>query len=68
VLRPTGRGDGSIYQNYGEVDVLEAIEHVASHHAIDRARITITRSSMDGAAGWYLISHYPDLVAGAAPF
>jgi len=68
VLRPTGRGPGSIYQNYGEVDVLEAIEHVASHYAIDRDRITITGSSMGGAAVWYLISHYPDLFAGAAPF
>lgn len=68
VLRPTGRGSGSVYQNYGEVDVLEAIEHAASHHAIDRDRIVITGSSMGGAAVWYLISHYPDLFAGAAPF
>ena len=68
VLRPTGRGPGSVYQNYGEVDVLEAIEHVAAHYAIDRDRITITGSSMGGAATWYLISHYPDLFAGAAPF
>ena len=68
VLRPTGRGAGSVYQNYGEVDVLEAIEHVASNYAIDRARITITGSSMGGAATWYLISHYPDLFAGAVPF
>ena len=68
VLRPTGRGPGSVYQNYGEVDVLEAIEHVASNYAIDRDRITITGSSMGGAAVWYLISHYPDLFAGAAPF
>ena len=68
VLRPTGRGSGSVYQNYGEVDVLEAIEHVASNYAIDRDRITITGSSMGGAATWYLISHYPDLFAGAAPF
>ena len=68
VLRPTGHGPGSMYQNYGEVDVLEAIEHVASHYIIDRDRITITGSSMGGAAVWYLISHYPDLFAGAAPF
>lgn len=68
VLRPTGRGPGSVYQNYGEVDVLEAIEHVAAHYAIDRQRITITGASMGGAATWYLISHYPDLFAGAAPF
>lgn len=67
-LRPAGRGPGSLYQNYGEVDVLEAIEHVAPHYAINRGRITITGSSMGGAAVWYLISHYPDLFAGAAPF
>lgn len=46
VLRPTGRGSGSVYQNYGEIDVLEAIEHVASNYAIDRDRITITGSSI----------------------
>jgi predicted esterase len=68
VLRPTGRGGGSVYQNYGEVDVLEAIEHVAGLYPIDRDRISITGSSMGGAAVWYLISHYPDLFAGAAPF
>ena len=68
VLRPTGRGSGSVYQNYGEIDVLEAIEHVVANYAIDRDRITITGASMGGAATWYLISHYPDLFAGAAPF
>lgn len=68
VLRPTGRGGGSVYQNYGEVDVLEAIEHIASLYPIDRDRISITGSSMGGAAVWYLISHYPDLFAAAAPF
>ena len=67
-LRPTGRGPGSVYQNYGEIDVIEAIEHAAANYAIDRDRITITGSSMGGAATWYLISHYPDLFAGAAPF
>jgi pimeloyl-ACP methyl ester carboxylesterase len=68
VLRPTGRGPGSIYQNYGEVDLFEALEHVCSVYPIDRDRITITGSSMGGAATWYLISHYPDVFAAAAPF
>ena len=68
VLRPTDRGPGSVYQNYGEIDVLEAIEYVCANYSIDRDRITITGSSMGGAATWYLISHYPDLFAGAAPF
>ena len=68
VARPTGRGPGSVYQNYGEVDVLEAIEHVAANYPIDRNRITITGASMGGAAVWYMVSHYPDLFAAAAPF
>ena len=42
VLRPTGRGPGSVYQDYGEVDVLEAIEFAAGLHAIDRDRISVT--------------------------
>ena len=67
-LRPTGRGGGSVYQNYGEVDVLEAIEHVAAHYPIDRDRISISGASMGGAAVWYMISHYPDLFSAAAPF
>jgi len=68
VLRPTGRGPGSLYQNYGEVDVLEAIEHVCGIYPIDRDRISITGVSMGGAATWYLACHYPDLFAAAAPF
>jgi pimeloyl-ACP methyl ester carboxylesterase len=68
VLRPTGRGPGSVYQNYGEVDLLEAIEHVCEVYSIDRRRISITGASMGGAATWYLASHYPDVFAAAAPF
>ena len=67
-VRPTGRGPGSVYQDYGEVDVLEAIEFAASLYPIDRDRISITGVSMGGAATWYLASHYPDLFAAAAPF
>ena len=68
VMRPTGRGPGSVYQNYGEIDVLDAIAHACANYVIDRDRITVTGSSMGGAAVWYLVSHYPDLFAGAAPF
>jgi pimeloyl-ACP methyl ester carboxylesterase len=68
VLRPTGRGNGSVYQHYGEVDALEAIEHVKRNYPIDGNRVSITGSSMGGAATWYLISHYPDVFSAAAPF
>jgi predicted esterase len=67
VLHPTGRGPGSIYQNYGEVDALEAIEDAATKFPIDRDRISVTGSSVGGAATWYLISHYPDLFSAGAP-
>ena len=66
-LRPTGRGDGSIYMNYGERDLFEAIEDVCKKHAIDRDRIYLYGHSMGGAATWYLASHYPDFFAAAAP-
>ena len=66
-LRPTGVGPGSLYQNYGEVDLFEAVEHVASLYPVDRDRITVTGASMGGAATWYLASHYPDTFAAAAP-
>ena len=67
-IRPTGRGPGTVYQNYGEVDLLEAFEHVQAHYPVDRSRVTVTGGSMGGAAAWYLASHYPGLFAGAAMF
>jgi hypothetical protein len=67
VLRATGRGPGSVYQNYGEVDVLEAIDDIVTKYPIDRDRISVIGFSMGGAATWYLISHYPDLFSAGAP-
>ena len=61
-------GGTVLYQNYGDIDVLEAIDHVTQNYAIGRDRITITGASMGGATTWYLITHYPDLFAAAAPF
>ncbi len=66
-IRPTGRGPGSLFQNYGEVDALEAIEDVCAKHAVDRNRITLFGHSMGGAAVFYMVSHYPDRFAGAVP-
>lgn len=66
-IRPTGRGPGSLFQNYGEVDVLEAIEDVCSKYSVDRNRITLFGHSMGGAAVFYMVSHYPDRFAGAVP-
>lgn len=67
-VRPTGRGPGSVNQNYGEIDTLEAIEDAAAKYNVDPSRISITGSSMGGAATWYLVSHNPDRFAAGAPF
>lgn len=68
VLRPGGRGNGSLFQGYGEVDVYEAINAVRRRLAIDPDAITVTGVSMGGAGAWYHASHYPDFWAAAAPF
>ena len=67
-VRPSGQGNGSVYQGLGEVDVYEVIEAVSELVPIDPDRITVTGASMGGAATWYHASHYPDVWAGAAPF
>ncbi len=67
VVRPTGRGPGSLYMHYGEMDVLETIKDVCAQYAIDRDRITVYGGSMGGAATFYLTTHYPDLFAAASP-
>ena len=67
-IRPTGRGPGSLYQNYGEVDTFEAISDAMKKFRIDRDRISVTGASMGGAATWYLISHHPDFFSAGAPF
>jgi Prolyl oligopeptidase family len=66
VLHPYGR-----YCNAnklaGEVDVLEALEHVQKHYAIDDDRIVMRGFSMGGAACWQFAVHYPDKWCAAAP-
>lgn len=67
VVSVDGRGGGSLHQGYGEVDVYEAVEAVRKKLAIDPERISVTGSSVGGAAAWYHASHYPDFWAAAAP-
>jgi dienelactone hydrolase len=66
VLHPYGR-----YCNAnklaGEVDVLEALEHVQKHYAVDDDRIIMRGFSMGGAACWQFAVHYPDKWCAAAP-
>jgi len=67
ILRPTGRGPGSLYMNYGEVDLFEAIQDASEKYPIDLDRISIIGYSMGGAATWYLTSHYPDYFSAGSP-
>lgn len=66
VLHPYGRYSNA-FKFAGEVDVLEAIEHVQSLFPVDTSRITIRGFSMGGAGCWQLAAHYPGLWAAANP-
>jgi predicted amidohydrolase len=67
VLSVDGRGGGSVHQGYGEVDVYEGIDAVRKKLAIDPERMSVTGSSVGGAATWYHASHYPGFWAAAGP-
>lgn len=66
VLHPYGRYSNA-FKFAGEIDVLEAIEHVCQEYDIDRSRIAIRGFSMGGAGCWQLAVHYPNLWAVANP-
>lgn len=66
VLHPYGRYSNA-FKFAGEIDVLEAIEHVCQIYDIDRSRIAVRGFSMGGAGCWQLAVHYPNLWAAANP-
>lgn len=51
----------------GEVDCLEALEHVQQDYRIDEDRILVRGFSMGGAACWQFAVHYADRWAAAQP-
>jgi pimeloyl-ACP methyl ester carboxylesterase len=51
----------------GEIDCLEALNHVRRHYRIDDNRIVVRGFSMGGAACWQFAVHYADKWAAAAP-
>lgn len=66
VLHPYGRYCNA-FKFAGEIDVLEAIEHVQQWLPIDDRKIVIRGFSMGGAGCWQLAVHYPHLWAAANP-
>ena len=55
------------YKSAGEIDVLEAVEHVTAQYHIDRRRIVLMGFSMGGAGCWHLGAHYPDRWVAMSP-
>lgn len=51
----------------GEVDMLEAYDHVRKHYPIDENRLVMRGFSMGGAACWQFAVHYAGMFAAAAP-
>ena len=51
----------------GEIDLLEALDHVKANYSIDENRIVIRGFSMGGAAAWHFAVHYAGRWAAAAP-
>lgn len=66
VLHPYGRFCNA-FKFAGEVDVLEALEHVKENYPIDDARVSVRGFSMGGAGCWHLAAHYAADWAAAAP-
>jgi dienelactone hydrolase len=66
VLHPHGRQCVG-YKSAGEIDVLEAIEHVKSQYKIDADRIVLMGFSMGGAGAWHLGAHYADRWVAMSP-
>jgi len=66
VLHPYARySNGNKFA--GEIDCLEALEHVRSQYRIDENRILVRGFSMGGAACWNFAVHYADRWAAANP-
>jgi poly(3-hydroxybutyrate) depolymerase len=51
----------------GEIDLLEALDHVKANYNIDENRIVERGFSMGGAAAWHFAVHYADQWVAAAP-
>ncbi len=66
VLHPYGRYSNA-FKFAGEVDVLEALEHVKQHYRVDSQRISVRGFSMGGAACWQFAVHYADRWFAANP-
>lgn len=66
VLHPFGRHCVG-FKSAGEIDILEAVDHVAAQYNIDRRRIVLMGFSMGGAGCWHVGAHYADRWVAMSP-
>ena len=66
-LSVLGRSRGGGYRALSEADVLDVINYVRAHWAIDAARIHLNGGSMGGGGTYRLGGRYPQLFASGRP-
>ena len=62
-----GRSRGGGYRALSEADVLQAVDYVEAHWAIDPSRISLNGGSMGGGATYRLGSRYPQRWCSGRP-
>lgn len=55
------------FKSAGEIDVLEAVDHVSQQYRVDPERIVLIGFSMGGAGAWHLGAHYTDRWCAVSP-
>ncbi len=66
VIHPWGRHCLG-YKSAGEIDVLEATDHVMTQYKIDSRRVVLMGFSMGGAGCWHVGAHYSDRWVAMSP-
>ncbi|MGY8769620.1 MAG: carboxylesterase family protein [Pirellulales bacterium] len=66
VLHPFGRQCIG-FKSAGEIDVLDAVQHVSENYNIDPDRVVLMGFSMGGAGVWHLGAHYTDRWVAMSP-
>jgi len=66
VLHPYGRFCNA-FKFAGEMDVIEALEHVIKNYPVDKERLSIRGFSMGGAGCWHFATHHASNWITAAP-
>jgi hypothetical protein len=62
-LSVLGRARGGYYRALSEADVLQALDYVSQHWAVDRSRVHVIGGGMGGTGALWLASRYPQLFA-----